>query len=74
MLNCFSLLNNEQCSCSGLYLQFPSVAVSVHVVFDGEDAVDGAASAVVTLSLLLQVGLEHNVSLWTQTDTHQYDL
>lgn len=44
-------------------MQFPGVAVSQDVVFDGKDAIDSAGGAVLTLPLLRERRLEHHVSL-----------
>lgn len=54
-------------------LQLPGVVVPRHVIHYSEYAVDGAVCAVVTLSLLLQGGLEDNMSLKggaNEKDTH----
>ena len=52
-----------------LYLQFTSIAVPGHIILDGENAIDGTSCTVITLPLLLEVGLEDNMSLWTQTES-----
>lgn len=53
----------EQVGRNERHLQLSSVAVSRHVVYDRQDAVDAAVGAVLTLPLLPQVRLEDDVSL-----------
>lgn len=51
---------------SASYLELPGVAVSLHVVLDAKNAVDGRVGAVFTLSLQLEGRSEDDVSLRTQ--------
>lgn len=48
------------------YLELPGVAVSLHVVLDGEGALDGRLLAGLALLLLLKRRLEDDMSLWTR--------
>lgn len=56
------------------YLELPGVAVSLHVVLDGEHALDGRFRAVPALFLLLKRRFEGDMSLWTRRHRHRDNL